>query len=235
MVGRLGCGVSSFGALAAPPFPCLGSAWRVARWSGPPPRPRLRGLLSSPLVRARLRVFGAVVGCRLFRLSSVFLLSFCVFCVLLFPVWGGFFGGWGVLFGGWGVWCVSFFFVALSCSLVWCRGCSLVFFGFCRGCFRWPACLAFAVRWVCGLRLRGWRVSFFGPRGCGVSGVRWCLGRSGVVLLVGRLVGRFLGRWVLGCVGALGRCGCARRSAFALLAASRFGIPPAVFLFVSFF
>lgn len=142
---------------------------------------------------------------RVLRSWSGWLLG--VFGVLLFCGWGGFFWGWGGFFRGWAVLGVSFFFVALLCSLVWCCGRSFVLFGFCRGCFRWPACLAFFVRWVCGLRLRGWRVSVFGPRGCRVSCLRRCSRWARVVRLVGRVVGRFVGGWLLGCLGVVGwRC-----------------------------
>ena len=169
------------------------------------------------------------------RFLSAFLLVFCVLRLLLFCVWGGFFRGWGGCFGGWGAWFVSLFFVALLCSLVWCRGCSLVFFGFCRGgCCR----LSVSPLLLCGFRARhpcgAWLASV-GSGGCGVSCLRWCLGWSGVVFLVGGLVGGFLGRWFLGRVGVVGWGRCAWRSAFALLASPRLGSPLRVLVFVSFF
>ena len=103
MVGRARCVVSSFGALAAPP--CLPAflPGRVARWGGSHPAPRRRGVSSSPLVSARLRVFGAVFPC-------VALASFCRL--------GWLFSGLGWLFSRLGgVGCPVFFRIFVSWSV----------------------------------------------------------------------------------------------------------------------
>lgn len=177
-------------------------------------------------------MFGGGFVC---RLLSVFLLSFCVFCVLLFPVWGGFFGGWGGFFGGWGVRCVSFFFVALFRGRFLLFGSCPVPLGCCRG-----SCVRVVARFRL-VRAGGVacpRVAWAFPLGAcrrGLPSVCLLALRPSWLLLVGGLVGRLGLRCFAGCVGRLGWRAGSRRSAFALLAASRFGIPPAVFLFVSFF
>lgn len=131
---------------------------------------------------------------------------FSAFCVCFFFVFSCF---------------VLFFFVSLLCSLVWCRGCSLVFFGFCcGGCCR----LFVSPLLLCGFRARhpcgAWLASV-GSGGCRVSCLRFCSRRARVVRLVGRLVGRFVGGWLLGCFCVVGwRCRSWR---------------PAFFVFVIFF
>lgn len=86
-----------------------------------------------------------------------------------------------------------------------CRGCSFVLFGFCRGGCCWVLVSPLS---LCGFRARHPRGAWLrsiGSGGGSVSGVRWCLGRSGLVFLVGGLVGGFACGFQLGRVGRLGR------------------------------
>lgn len=169
------------------------------------------------------------------RLLSVFLLVFCVLCLLLFCGWGGFFRGWGGFFRGWLGVGVPCFFVSLSRGRFLLFGSCPVPLGCCRGsCVRVVA----RVRLVRAGGVACPRVAWPSPVGARrrrLSPVRLLAVWAARVLLVGGLVGRLGLRCFAGCVGRLGWRAGSRRSAFPFLAASRFGIPPAVFLFVSFF
>lgn len=160
---------------------------------GPLPRPPLRGW-GLP--------FSARWGCGRW---CAFSLVFSVLRRVLFRGWGGFFRGWGGFFGGWGVCLAPCFFVSLSRSLVRCCGFSPFLIGFCRGgCCRLLA-LALFVRLVRGRHPCGAWLASFGSGGRGVSRLRGRAGRARAVFVVGCLVGRFVGGWVLGCVRAVGR------------------------------
>ena len=203
--GRSRCAVGFLAAFGRPrpcPLPLCACA---LCGRGPLPRPPLRGW-GLP--------FSARWGCGRW---CAFSLVFSVLRRVLFRGWGGFFGGWGGFFGGWAACLAPWFFVSLSRSLVRCCGRSPFLFGFCRGgCCR----VLVSPLLVCGFRARhprGRRLGSVGSCGRGVSRLRGRAGRARALLVVGRLVGGFFDRWLLGCVRAVGRCRRAWRPALFVL------------------
>lgn len=170
------------------------------------PRPK-RGHLPSAAARLPSSRSVFVVAVRDFlRIGCVLAWSFRLLAVLLGAV---FFCAFFFVFS-----CLVFsFFLSLSLVFSSFCGCFPFLFGFCRGgCLRLLVS-PLLVRGFRGRHPRGaWLLSFVPGGGC-VPCLRWCLGRSGLVRLVGGLVGGFLGRWVLGCVGVVWWCSRSWRSA----------------------
>lgn len=184
-------GVGCSAGRASPPSLCFSSAGVAARWGGSPPAPPRRGLWwGFPLGRpvARFRSFLAP------------------FWGVLFRGWGGFFRVWGGFLRGWAVLGVSFFFVALLCPLVWCRGCFLSCFG-CAACALVRVVCRF--RLVCAGRAAGsrcaWGFALGARRGCVSPLCRLAL-RSFWLPVVGGLGGGLRLRRFARRVRAFGRC-----------------------------